>query len=295
MSGTPVVLRCGVCRRQYLGRRQCCDAKCDPAPIRRGCVAESARPGQDVSIRIILVGGPRLDQARRAIAGLLKAPPKIPFELVLVASRLSEAMCRYIRHVARRENVRLLLVPPGARRSSWRAADRAARAAGGRLLVFARAGIRGYPPGVWGTIETALTDHRAGLAGMGPVWRQTLAEPSAVSSDPRYRFSMVPLNDSVVAMGSEVFREVGGFRGTGSRGGTLLDPQYRIIRANYRLALAKVPAGSARFGRHRPDPRFVRHRYPVFSVAIATRNYGGWLPGCLDSVLRCENPTGAPV
>src|SRR5262245_39813048 len=34
---------------------------------------------------------------------------------------------------------------------------------------------------------------------------------------------------------------------------------------------------------------------PVISVAIASRNYGRYLPRALDSVLRCHNPTHAPI
>ncbi|MGH7418120.1 MAG: glycosyltransferase family 2 protein [Candidatus Rokuibacteriota bacterium] len=33
----------------------------------------------------------------------------------------------------------------------------------------------------------------------------------------------------------------------------------------------------------------------ALSVAIATRNYGRWLPRCLDSVLGAPNPTAAPL
>jgi glycosyltransferase involved in cell wall biosynthesis len=34
---------------------------------------------------------------------------------------------------------------------------------------------------------------------------------------------------------------------------------------------------------------------PIISVAIATRNYGRYLPRALDSVFRCQNPTDAPL
>jgi glycosyltransferase involved in cell wall biosynthesis len=34
---------------------------------------------------------------------------------------------------------------------------------------------------------------------------------------------------------------------------------------------------------------------PVISVAMATRNYGRYLPRALASVFRCHNPTGAPI
>src|SRR5436309_2759088 len=34
---------------------------------------------------------------------------------------------------------------------------------------------------------------------------------------------------------------------------------------------------------------------PVISVAIATRNYGRYLPRALDSIFRCPNPTDAPI
>src|SRR5437016_5735694 len=34
---------------------------------------------------------------------------------------------------------------------------------------------------------------------------------------------------------------------------------------------------------------------PVISVAIATRNYGRYLPRALASVFRCQNPTDAPL
>src|SRR5436853_6626274 len=34
---------------------------------------------------------------------------------------------------------------------------------------------------------------------------------------------------------------------------------------------------------------------PVISVAIATRNYGRFLPRALDSVFRSHNPTGVPI
>jgi glycosyltransferase involved in cell wall biosynthesis len=37
------------------------------------------------------------------------------------------------------------------------------------------------------------------------------------------------------------------------------------------------------------------HRQPEISVAIATRNYGRYLPRALDSVFRCHNPTNAPI
>ena len=37
------------------------------------------------------------------------------------------------------------------------------------------------------------------------------------------------------------------------------------------------------------------HRPPVISVAIAARNYGRYLPRALNSVLRCHNPTDAPI
>src|SRR5688572_20644735 len=37
------------------------------------------------------------------------------------------------------------------------------------------------------------------------------------------------------------------------------------------------------------------HRPPEISVAIATRNYGRYLPRALDSVFRCHNPTDAPI
>src|SRR5688500_3816595 len=34
---------------------------------------------------------------------------------------------------------------------------------------------------------------------------------------------------------------------------------------------------------------------PVISVAIATRNYGRYLPRALDSVFRCHHPAPAPL
>src|SRR5688500_2904752 len=34
---------------------------------------------------------------------------------------------------------------------------------------------------------------------------------------------------------------------------------------------------------------------PVISVAIATRDYGRYLPRALDSIFRCHNPTEAPI
>src|SRR5262249_28504674 len=34
---------------------------------------------------------------------------------------------------------------------------------------------------------------------------------------------------------------------------------------------------------------------PMISVAMATRNYGRFLPRALDSVFRCHNPTTAPI
>src|SRR5712692_6599068 len=34
---------------------------------------------------------------------------------------------------------------------------------------------------------------------------------------------------------------------------------------------------------------------PVISVAIASHNYGRYLPRALDSVFRCHNPTAAPI
>src|SRR5713226_8494662 len=34
---------------------------------------------------------------------------------------------------------------------------------------------------------------------------------------------------------------------------------------------------------------------PIISVAIATRNYGRYLPRALDSVFRSHNPTGVPI
>ena len=38
-----------------------------------------------------------------------------------------------------------------------------------------------------------------------------------------------------------------------------------------------------------------RYGRPIISVAIATRNYGRYLPRALDSVFRCHNPTEAPI
>jgi hypothetical protein len=163
------------------------------------------------------------------------------------------------------------------------------------MLVFARPGLARRSSGLWEALQTALNDQRVGLVGVEPAWRETLPEPSPRSLDSRYRFSTVPLNDALFGVRAEVFWEIGGFSGSGGRRRYVLDLQHRLICANYRLALARGSPGSARSGGRRRDVRFRLHRYPVFSVAIATRNYGRWLPRCLDSVLGCENPTGAPV
>jgi glycosyltransferase involved in cell wall biosynthesis len=39
----------------------------------------------------------------------------------------------------------------------------------------------------------------------------------------------------------------------------------------------------------------IRRPDPVISVAIASRNYGRYLPRALDSIFRCPNPTNAPL
>jgi len=41
--------------------------------------------------------------------------------------------------------------------------------------------------------------------------------------------------------------------------------------------------------------RMVSHNEPVISVAIATWNYGRYLPRALDSVFRCHKPSDAPI
>jgi hypothetical protein len=244
---------------------------------------------------IILAPGDDPAESRRLIASLLSDPPKAPIEFVFAVTDPSDAMLRLVRELSNEHAVRLFLLRHYRKRMLHLAWNLGARGARGRILIFARSapGLRGS--GLWEAFGAALDDPRVGVVGVETAWRQTLREPSPRSSDLRYSFSRLPVNDALFGIRAETFWQSGGFHRAHGRGGHGLELQYRLVRANYRLALARGLAGRGRVGLRRRDARFVRYRYPVFSVAIATRNYGRWLPRCLDSVLRCKNPTGAPV
>jgi len=180
--------------------------------------------------------------------------------------------------------------------------DWGARAAHGASLIFARgaAPVRRLPLAAF---ATALADPRVGVAGLDLAWRN-ISERHLPSGGARYRFSTVPFDDALFGLRAAVYWELGGLA-AGERDAAALALQYRAIRANYRLARlgatrpttgARPPQRDAeRAARKRWKPRFARHRYPELSVAIATRNYGRWLPRCLDSVLGARNPTAAPL
>ncbi|HEY7676787.1 MAG TPA: glycosyltransferase [Candidatus Methylomirabilis sp.] len=307
MVRPPSIFRCPACGRQYLAQRDCCAGACEAAPPLPDSIADSARPQGHVSISIILPAGGDAAAIRGAVAGFLKDPPRGAFEFVLVASRAHEGVHEFARNLARGHTVRLLLARPDGRPSLGRLWNLGARAARGSLLVFAHRAAGAGAPGSLEAFEAALRDPRLGLVGLETLWRDRRPEPCPTPFDPRYVFTRIPLRASLFGVRAEVFWEMGGMREAGAPGAELLDFQYRLIRAHYRLARAKVPAGRdghaapARRDRRRPGGlgawrrRFARHRYPRLSVAIATRNYGRWLPRCLDSVLRSPNPTGAPV
>ena len=133
-------------------------------------------------------------------------------------------------------------------------------------------------------------DPRVGLVGVASAGSLPRSEPGAPSAaGAGYRFTRGPLSDVFVGVRAAAFWEVGGL--AARRGGRqdVRDLQWQLVRANYRLAAVAGGRGhlSSATGRadqqtfrHR-DNRFSRHRYPVLSVAIATRNYGRWLPRCL--------------
>src|SRR5262249_22042486 len=130
--------------------------------------------------------------------------------------------------------------------------------------------------------------------------------PPPLSSE--YCFTAAALEGSPLALRAEVFREINGFD---PRFATFTvasaDLQYRLIIANYRLGVLvlrrraasadsalNLSADRTRFARkyrrrlaglNHDGDLFSRHLYPELSVAIATRNYGRWLPRCLDSIL----------
>ena len=259
------------------------------ATVRYGQVADSRRLEAEVTASFILPVGRRLEPVRLTVASLVRSAPG-RIEIILVTARQSRALSAYIAALAERSSVRLLPLA-SSRLSVGRAWDLGARAARGERLFFVRSGARLRSTSQWLASLAALDDPRVGLVGIAAApspSRSGRGAPRVVSGG--YRFTLGPLGDSFTGVRATAFWEVGGLA---TRRGhqPVADLQWRLVRANYRLAVVN---GSPTARRLR-DGRFSGHRYPVLSVAIATRNYGRWLSRCLASILRCPNPTRAPV
>lgn len=277
---------------------------------------------------IILLAGDNIAETERTIAGLLSHPKRATFEFVFVNDRSNVAAHEVICALARRHTVRLLLAHPDVRLDFSRHCNLGARAARGRLLLFADSGSNNRSTNPLAAFAAALDNPAVGLVGVNTLWQQQRLEPKPRSSNRNYQFSSIPLNGFLFGIRPEIYWAVGGLdESFKSPSIALADLQYRLIGANYRLARALTPGPrktSASLRQHRigiPDkliPRtdlerfsrkhrrplaglnswkelFTRHPYPMFSVSIATRNYGQWLPRCLNSVLRNQKSSRAPL
>ena len=317
------IFRCALCGQQWLSPRTCCRRTCAPARQRLGSLADSLEKADPIDFSIVtcLNGSTTSSSVRQAVKVWLKRLVGERFEFIYVVHSTSAGVLEFITDLAHTCTLRLLRLT--ARASLGRLYNLGAQAARGRRLLLNEPGIPLLPPGTLQAFAVALVDARVGLVGLSR-GQDTASDSSPSSCDPRYRFSVTPMLGPVVGLRPEVFWELGGIdEQFKSYTVAMKDLQYRLISSNYRLAQvplthrsawsvsasARVSQTQLRADRKRftlkyrrqlktlehPEQLFTNHSYPKLSVAIATRNYGRWLPRCLNSILRSADASKATL
>lgn len=313
------VYRCSLCGTSWLHAVACCGRR--PRPLAAPYYVASVTPAPaPPKFSVILLTHENRERVEATVASLRRIRGAHSVEFVFIDGCSRDDTLNFIRDLARRETVQLLIRHPEEPFVAPRNRNRAAQMARGRFLLFARAGVEVTAPDCFDQLQAGLTDSRVGVVG----YRDSIPAKSdagpVIPHDCEYRWSAVPVSPSLWGVRAEVFAELGGLdEGFLDTGQDAVDFQYRALGRNFRLAaLADAPphdpepAGSNghepdrhadlaqfsdRSGRRLADEQdvdalFGSYTYPRISVAIAARDYGHFLPRALDSVLGCYLPAG---
>jgi glycosyltransferase involved in cell wall biosynthesis len=310
------VYRCWTCGLYGMRPHACCGRRTRrvPAPY---YVAIGAPPERSPEFSVILVAQNALPYTRATVESLRRARGGHSVEFVFVDGCSTDGTLNYIRELARREVVQLIVAHPEESFRYARGANRGAEAASGRLLLFPECGSETRDQNLFDRLALAASDARAGVVGTmseaecGGAARCRADLPAGMSWSP------TTVTGALWGVRTEVFAELGGLVPAPCDQDAALALEYRALKRNYRLAVvASVVEGVGRdpgqgsrvqgqgsgdgvadgLGSGTPDGRsawkgrFLAHRYPRISVAIACRDYARYLPRALDSVLGSYLP-----
>ena len=248
---------------------------------------------------------------RRAIDSLTAhIPPagRSAVELIVVDGGSTDGTFEYLRQVAQRHPVKLLVTHPEEPFNFALACNRGARLAVGKYLLLVNNDVEVRSEDPWTPLRAALTDPRVGIAGTSTVWSPEQCDPEW---DPECRRIASWTGRSRVTSWGRGARCTGSWGGldeafTG-HGDDDLDIQFRARLAHYHLALASVPLYHAGHGTDVPvhgeagmqqmaeENRrlFVRkHRRRVYALGPRVEPFASHCPPALSVlvVARDEGP-----
>jgi glycosyltransferase involved in cell wall biosynthesis len=327
---TQDVYTCPACGTQYLVAVPCCGAPTVEKPVLFYSLAQSPHRFHDIAFSVIMPTKNNVALTRAAVRSLLKDCPTEQVEFIFVDSGSTDETMGFLRGLALRYQVKLIVAHPREPFVYARANNRGARAAAGKFLLFVNNDIEVLSQKPYDLLRKALDNPKVGAAGVTwfDEWHKRYREQIQQDMKDGCWLGNLPVPGYFWAVRREVYWEVGGMdEAFSGYGHDEVEMQYRLVKAHYRLALLDVEVrhadkatyrqertpqqmnqlweeNVARFReRHGRPPTysdkgvepFISHKSPVISVAIATRNYGRFLRRCLDSVLACRNPTDAPL
>jgi glycosyltransferase involved in cell wall biosynthesis len=247
-------------------------------------VAIGSPPTAAPEFSVILLSRNELAPLCRAVESLRRARGEHSVEFVFVVGGSTDGTLNYVRELARRERVQLIVTHPDEPFRPARNRNRGAEAASGTFLLFADSDVEVTDARLFDKLARVLSDSRAGVAGMaaGAACGDELLQGAGRLSERVW--SATPATGPVWGIRAAIFAELGGMEARAVREKeAAMELEYRALRRNYRLArfdsgvnctgwrAAEDGSRQRTAVRDRAmwEARFRAHRPPQVSIAIA--------------------------
>ncbi len=313
---------CRTCGNQYLLPARCCGQDAVAGPLIFYWPALSPRCQPRAEFSLVMLTRNRLELTRRAVESITaRIPPqrRSAIELIFVDGCSTDGTHDYLRELARRHTVKLLVTHPAEPFNYARACNRGARVAVGKYLLLLNNDIELRSEDPWEPLRAALEDPRVGVTGASTIWSPEQRDPAWPPGSPPYLLVNRPPTGDFWGARREVYWELGGMdEAFAGYGYDELDFQYRAQLAHYQLALAnmrvyhklhgtfgnvhgspaaqqRVEANYSLFERKHGRPAhaagarmepFASHRLPGLSLVITAHNEAAQLRQTLEQAVR---------